>query len=141
MTPRLKKMWELAIREAKNLKKITSDHEKDMLDLKTFSAEKTDSCIYGQMTGDCNSNRATYLIIKSCKRVYNTAPIKPNTHIGKAELNGAPKDVEFGWTNPRTHNYISPIEILIFRQHGGRKAAKILIDFIKGKTKRIEIPD
>lgn len=136
MKPRLKKMWELAIEEAKELKKNLTTEEKDRLDKEKFDPQSRYYCVYGLATGSCNSDRAIELIKKSCSRVYSR---KDDTEAPTdRKLNGKPFDVEERYE--RDYYYFSPIEILIYDAGGGTKAGHKIIDFIKGETKTIKIP-
>lgn len=132
MKSRIKTMWELAIKEAKKLKKFATQEEKDSLDIETFNGESKMRCIYGQMTGHCESIRANELILKSCEKVYSTKKVR---NLANGKLNGKPNKVD---TTLRTQIYVSPIEMLIFDNHAGIEAAKKLIPFIKGEIKTIK---
>ncbi len=58
--------------ELKHLKKHATKEEISNLNLKKFSSYLRDRCIYGQMTGECDSSRAKELYVKSyCKLPYN----------------------------------------------------------------------
>lgn len=55
--------------EIDNLKKHATDTEKSRLNFYAFDPEGVRDCIYGQMTGDCKSHRASELIGLCCRRV------------------------------------------------------------------------
>lgn len=56
------------VAEAVNIKQNASTEEISKLDLNTIDPESYHSCIYGQMTGNCTSNRAHELIFKCAQR-------------------------------------------------------------------------
>jgi len=57
------------IKEVKSLKKHATKRELSKLDFTTFNQQDPKECIYGQMTGDCESDRSKKLMDKSCIRV------------------------------------------------------------------------
>lgn len=65
-----KVLKELVIKEAQNLRKFAYKSELARLSAEHIDAEHSEKCVYGQMTGDCFSNRANNLIIKCCEKVY-----------------------------------------------------------------------
>lgn len=52
--------------EVESLKKFATPKEIERLDLSRFNPDNQEQCIYGQMTGSCESNRAKELMDKSC---------------------------------------------------------------------------
>jgi hypothetical protein len=56
-------------KEARALREHGTEAEIERLNLSTFDGKQSTSCIYGQMTGDCFSDRAETLI-KSCAPVF-----------------------------------------------------------------------
>ena len=58
--------------ELKHIKKHATKEEISNLNLEQFSPQLRDRCIYGQMTGECDSGRAKELYVKSyCNLPYN----------------------------------------------------------------------
>ncbi len=55
-----------------NLKNNATIEEIEMLDKSTFNSSLTKECIYGQMTGNCNSDRAKEL----CPKVFSVFDIE-----------------------------------------------------------------
>lgn len=134
MTIRMKKMWQLAIKEAVKLKKHATKKEISKLDISDFNPDSESRCIYGLMTGHCESERANELILKCCERVYSNtnSPSRANN-----KLNGAPtKQIEYS----RLSQYTSPIETLIFPRNCGKEAGIRIIRFLKGETRTLTIP-
>jgi hypothetical protein len=56
--------------EAKALKNHATKEELERLNVKCMNPEFPSTCIYGQMTGNCRSERATELIELCCKRFF-----------------------------------------------------------------------
>lgn len=127
-------MKELATGEAKKLKKFATKDEIDNLNLKQLDPADISRCIYGQMTGDCNSRRAQELIGKCCTQVYDTALVSKNYDIN-AQLNGKPFEIP----GERHTHYQSPIEMLIYDSNGGFSARKKIIAFLKGETETLSL--
>ena len=119
----------LAKKEARELKKKATREELDQLDFRSLGPASASRCIYGQMTGDCFSDRASRLIHQCAERVYDVRE-KGMAH---AALNGKPKE------DRQMFRYYSPIEIFIHnmqnRENGNNE---ILVDYLKGKTKTLK---
>lgn len=65
------KLKELVVDEALKLRKYATKEEKERLDFETMICTET-GCIYGQMTGNCYSERA--LLLKSkCAKPYSAS--------------------------------------------------------------------
>lgn len=131
MSLRLKKMKELAIIEAKNLKKHATPEELGNLNYNSLSPHSASKCLYGQMTGNCYNDRACNLIEKCAIRVYRVGG-----SLEQSRLNGAPTKTH---DSLRRHKYHSPIEILILPENGGNEAQKSIISFLKGETKKLDL--
>lgn len=56
--------------EIEHIKDFATEEEINRLDFDTFSQESRVKCIYGQMTGRCDSKRARELCAKTFKYVY-----------------------------------------------------------------------
>lgn len=131
-------MWELAIVEAKKLKMAATKEEISKLNIGTCDADSFRRCIYGQMTGTCESERAKELISLCCEKIYDA---RNSFIIAASKLNGRPFDeTKFTKSKVRAWNYVSPIECLVLGRNAGREAVNVLIPFLKGETKKIVIP-
>ncbi len=121
----------LVVGEATALRTNALQYELDRLKFNRLAPTNTQNCIYGQMTGECFSMRATELIQECAERVYTCADNnKPNEIKGK--LNGSPKESSRG-------TYWSPIEIFIAKGKNHRNGNnKMLVDFLKGKRKTLK---
>lgn len=119
----------LVRKEAKNLIANTTPSERARLSIANLVTQSARSCIYGQMTGDCYSERAVDLIELSCEKVYR----RDHSDRISGVLNGKP-------TGSYRMAYWSPIEIFIdipLNQLNGNN--KRLIAYLKGETKRLII--
>jgi hypothetical protein len=128
----LEKLIELTIKEATKLRKIATREEIDNLDILRFDPSNTQKCIYGQMTGNCESLRAIELIIECNSRVLN----QREYYLGDVKLNGKP-------SHSHRYEYFTPLEMFIglrvdigtrtpqVNQLNGNNA--ILINFLKDK--------
>lgn len=125
---------ELVKKEAKKLRGKLKKQEIKNLNFDSLDGNHTDNCIYGQIAGDCTNKRANSLIIDCCEKVYNTRDT--NDLIEECKLNGKPTVV----SSYRLHNYISPIELYIYKNRTNLKANnKKLIDYLKGLTNKLDI--
>jgi hypothetical protein len=116
-------MRQLVIEEATNLKKHVSKEELNKLNFDRLNSERIDLCVYGQMTGNCFSERATYLMKTCCKRVYHT----DKGSVRECSVNGSPENINRSY-------FWSPIEVFIDQyrnQENGNNEQ--LIKFLKGE--------
>lgn len=120
----------LVIEEATNLREYATKKELNKLNLKNLYPSCTDTCIYGQMTGDCYSARAHKLISMCTSKIY-----KGNLRYFK--LNGNPKTETLSERLYLVNEYYSPIEIFIANCLSEDK--KSIINFLKGKTKTLKL--
>lgn len=134
--------------EAILLNKYAKPSELHQLDYLTLEAENTYKCIYGQMTGYCNSLRAGLLFNKCCKFVYCDDGNKTKIHHALKFIvytRSMKQNIKTSSTarSLRTCNrtgFYTPIEVFIsYNQKGkGKKINnKILIDFLKGVTNEV----
>lgn len=107
-------------KEAEALKIHATVEEREKLDISKLKPNSTSFCIYGQMTGDCDSRRASHLI-KNCTKIY----IEAGSAIDHMELNAVFAD--FRW---------SPIEFYILQKEA-RNAN--LIAFLRGETETLTL--
>ncbi len=122
----------LVIAEAKQLKLNATKSELESLNFNTLNPSRTTSCIYGQMTGNCFSSRATELIELSCEKVYKCNYLNHPTELG-GDLNGSPKEADRG-------SYWSPIELFISKRvNKDNDNNERLIAFLKGETVRLQL--
>ena len=135
MTTRMKKMRELAAKEAKNLRKYLTDDEKALLIASEIDPDNSQSCIYGKSTGSCFSARAHELIIKCAERVYKSSK-NIYDRISESRLNGKPYPVVEGVD--RVLEYFSPIETLIIND---QSTIPPLVAYIKGETNKLVFPN
>ena len=117
---KMESLKELTIKEATNLKQHITEQEKQKLSKKTFNPASVGFCIYGQLTGWCDSPRAIQLA-KLC--------------IGKVsvkELDGS----RISTTKPKNNNRFSPLEVYIYKHRG---SGEKIINFLKGETDTLEL--
>ena len=107
--------------EAEKLKIHATPEEIGRLNFKNLRHEMTERCIYGQMTGDCYSKRATQLL-KKCTTPYSSF------------LSPYRKPDKKTFTNDRW--VFSPIEFYIANSESKREA---LIDFLQGKSETLNL--
>lgn len=122
------KFPKLVIEEAKALRRHATKEEKELLQFCNLSPSNRMKCVYGLMTGECYSNRATELIEKCAKRVYKANHIP--SCIERKDLNGSPKGED-------RCGYWSPIEVFIAKNGDGSEMNRRLISFIKGEIKSL----
>lgn len=130
---RLEEMKVLATEEAIKLKQHATKQEILSLDASEIDPTDENLCIYGQMTGDCYSDRATDLIINCCPRVYEAG--QDMGGIDKSgKLNGQPFAVQ-----NRCFAYHSAIEMVILEDYGGKDAQQKIVAFLKDETQTLEL--
>lgn len=124
-------MEELAKKEAENLKQYATPEEINLLSIDNLDPNDVSRCIYGQMTGHCDSERAEELIIQCCEKVYDTSHLRSD--FTRATLNGKPYTTE----KTRRYSYYSPIELLITQRYGDYIAGRAIIKYLRGETSEL----
>lgn len=129
--------------EANNIKQHATEVEKAYLDFNTLDPSKMDKCIYGQMTGNCDSTRSIELISKCACRFIVDSGLTSIKAEGferiQRKVNGeVVEDLQFkrltSWSNYQAH--FSAIEAYILLPEA--KNAD-LIAFIKGESDTVEL--
>jgi hypothetical protein len=128
--------------EVEMLKKHATKEEIEKLDYVHLDPVHMGKCIYGQMTGSCESDRAKALMDLACVRVYVGDVMirgKEYKEIQK-NMNGPYKGQMWSndWDNgvKRSYTHLSMIETYICLI--GAKNKK-LIDYLKGETDTLEL--
>lgn len=130
------KFPDLVVKEAKNLRKLTTFEEKQLLNFSTLDGDSKYDCLYGQITGHCFSPRAKELIEASCEKVYN--PGAGDDRLGSATLNGSPLGKYRSIVRySSSTSYFSPIEVFIFKYSHERELLKRLLLYIKGERRTL----
>lgn len=137
------------LHEATVLRNIMTDDEKKKLDFYSLDPNKQALCIYGQATGDCESNRAKVLMDAACVRMTDTSQFEKNpADLFKEQeniwdkirpmINGSYTDRS--WTNSlhntRIYDYLSMIETYICLDTANNKD---LIAYIKGEIAEVKL--
>lgn len=125
-------LQELVDQEIANLKKYATKEEINNLNLNNFCATSERSCIYGQMTGNCYSERANYLIGKCAPFLYKNPQ---RLHFSEAPLNGRPV------SDRVQHKHFSPIEIFIVRYDEDLEGGKYVMNKLKEEKDVFEIKE
>lgn len=107
-------------KEAEALRVHATKEELGRLDIKYLDGNDIKLCIYGQMTGDCDSSRASYLIQKCAPCYFESESEELNIILNQ-------NFAEFRW---------SPLEHYI-RISKARNAN--LIAYLKGETDTLEL--
>ena len=106
--------------EIENIKLFATKKQISKLNFDTLDPQHTERCIYGQMTGCCESNRAYVLINKCCTR--------------------ATKDmdrfIKTSCIRERSVYSYSFLEAFIYNYPDNNKH---IIDYIKGKTDKLRL--
>lgn len=119
----------LVIEEATNLREFATERERANLEFTELRPNQKSDCVYGLMTGHCDSPRAQELIKKCCRRVYKALDGIYSKDEGKLNpLNGSPVEKD-------RDTYWSPIEVFIVRdmRENDSKNNRKLLSFIKGE--------
>lgn len=137
--------------EIEALKNNATQTEKDSLNINYFNPKSPHRCLYGQLTGNCQNDRAVSLIIKGCKRVFDTKKNLANCSIedGIEELNGVPNKKKhfkrkraFRPFNKdileRNFQYLSALEGYI-QLKGTKRKHRGILEYIKGQRTSLNL--
>jgi len=114
--------------ELNNLRLNATDEEKSKLDINKLNASDSIMCIYGQMTGHCNSKRAIELTPKKYEFIINE-----NDNFNLDDLLMDIKDISL-IEDEQIYTALEKYLFLIDDKQRG-----IVIDFIKGDRKTIDV--
>lgn len=131
--------------EIEMLREHTTEAEKSKLDFHLFNPHFKSKCIYGQLTGSCESVRAKELMDKCCIKVMNLKEsyflaYSPSVDDERFVING--KYDGQTWGNYfdglfiRSYSYMSALEAYIFTDNCD---AKDVMDYIKGEIDNLEL--
>lgn len=146
-------MQEAVLAEIIAIRKFATDEEKLKLEASHIRPRLATKCVYGQMTGRCDSARSKALISKCCERMIDFY-LQPGmngsdtlTRMTTAEsevfLNGAPEvDRMFNVTLSddqdfwRNYRYLSALEGYICMKDANIEG---IVNYIQGKVETIEL--
>lgn len=116
------KLKQRVLEEATLLKQFATKEELSELDECTIDPGRVESCIYGQMTGDCYSIRAHELLEKCAIRPYSTSLLRYRR-----------TNLKENWLKKRSDEgfFFSPIEYYIY--HSPKNIYKI-VEFLLDKS-------
>lgn len=130
-------------KEARALRENATKEEIGLLDREEFDPSDLNNCIYGQMTGDCQSERAAELIHLCCPRYFENnqnivyesieGPLS-ETNVEKiAGIDSAAelRDCRTGWLT-----YLSAVEAYIMTPEANTEG---LISYLKGESDTLEL--
>lgn len=146
MTKKRKKFLEAVIHEIEQLKKYATAAEISELDLERFDASSQHDCIYGQMAGNCETNRAKELMDKACIKVMDLDDEGVSQVLGldiddkSFNVNGKYKGqtwhgLENSWSR-RRYRYLSALEAYICTRDA---KVKNVILYMQGKVDKLEL--
>lgn len=132
--------------EAMALRENATEDERHKLSFRTLRPRDYDSCIYGQMTGNCVSDRASLLIFKCCTRYFDMPQDESGFYVDsfdkiKKYANGKKvKGVHSGRQLKETRigdiSHFSSIETYILWPQAKRKN---LIAYLRGETDTLDL--
>lgn len=115
-------------KEAEALREQATDIELERLNFNRLEPMSRSYCIYGQIAGDCRSQRATELL-KAC-----ATPYSESLYVRPAKLREEKRrKVTF---EPKALTYFSPIEVYIVNEGAKREN---LVSYLKGETSELEL--
>lgn len=133
---KIKELKELVIKEATYLRENVTQEEKDNLVLDNFKVYSKFNCIYGLLTGRCNSERACQLYNDSGLKVVfddilpDGSSITPIKEVLDSSYEASKERGGF-----ITYNF-SPMEAYIARY---KQDAKRILKFIKGDIDKLTL--
>ena len=136
------------MKEIVALRKHATKEELEKLSLTLLDPDNKYNCIYGQITGDCTSERASELIMKSCKRYFTGRKFPMNRTFSYCledneainAVNGTEipyvKTVEDMRKDRIMLTHFSSIETYILLKNANLKG---VIEYLRGETDTLEL--
>lgn len=122
--------------EATALRDLSTPEEKEKLDYIRLLPSNREKCIYGLMTGSCNSPRAIELMQKCCPQYFHNETNLDTIDLVLAHVDGKDSE-EVSHRSGSTVIYrFSSIEAYILIDDTNRSG---LIDYIKGETSAVNL--
>lgn len=140
MTYTKKQFLEDVAKEAKALRKHATKEELAKLDFKRLDPHSSYSCIYGQMTGNCVSERANDLISKCAKKLIDFKEYAGWDISDAIETAVDKKPTKIFLSRHRKENilnFISSIEAFIMLNDDSKN--ENLIAYLKGETNDLKL--
>lgn len=126
-----KTLLQLVKKEANSLLKKATRDELQKLNFSKLNPNDQTSCIYGQMTGNCFSRRASVLIYNCTEKSY----IQTYGILESATLNGKPN---LSRNQFKTGQHYSPIEVFISQKNNRTNGNnEQLISYLKRERKTL----
>lgn len=133
-------IWDV-INEALAIRENATQEERNNLNYFELNASNIHKCIYGQMTGHCNSDRSLELIRKCCTRYFKQVALRSWSTIDYvlSNVNGVRVDRDFEANRKArmSMQHFSAVEIFIATGHRSLNAN--LIAYLRGETDELDI--
>jgi len=137
-----KEFLDAVTHEVVSLKKFATKKELRKLNVESLDPDNKENCIYGQMTGDCSSERAKALMDKSCIIVTMKVSgsiqfLDEDFKTIKKFINGKNEGQGWGidnWGLHRNYSHLSALEAYICLKNA--KNNKI-IEFLRGESDKL----
>lgn len=126
----IKTLIELVKNEATNLREHASKEQLSKLNINRLNPNNQERCIYGQMTGNCDSKSAVKLMVKCAERVYTI--LDSENRFDRSILNGEP-------ITSKRQFWFSPIEKYIYLRRNQPSELKKLVKYLKGETDKLNL--
>lgn len=128
--------------EAQALRENATKEELAKLNFDKLRPSRPSGCIYGLMTGHCDSRRGTELIFICCPRYVNNpqskcTPLKNLVeHVNGSKIKGVESADDFYDHRERGFYHLSAIEAYIMSPEGNNEN---LISYLKGEIDTLEL--
>ncbi len=127
--------------EIDSLKANGTKEELSKLNLDIFDPDNANNCIYGQMTGDCESSRAKVLMDKSCVRQTKAVnsgvrDFRNKTYSEASENINGQYEGNTWIGSARTYTYLSVLEAYICLKNANISG---IISYMKGEADDVKL--
>jgi len=129
-----KQLLKSAIKEIEALKLNATKKELAKLNFEDFDPTNMSQCIYGQITGSCESGRAKKLIKKGCKIFIGWHSVTDVTQEAEINLSKTKKSRSYLCA----YFYYSSLETFTFFT---KKYNRNIISYLKGNTKNLKLKE
>ena len=129
-----KKLQKLALQEAEKLREYATPEQKARLNVYNFNPQREHACIYGLMTGSCETPEAHELARHCTTGLFDSEVVSEAVSVSGSSL----QEFYDGRRKRRERGYFTPLEVYIYDNY---EDGLQLLKYIKGEIAQPKLTD